>query len=377
MAIRTILFLLVILFYPLEAANLLIFYPQKDSSCLEEKLSGGIPTHFIYSLEEIKDHEEWFDLILVVDQEPSWICQNFDQIIISAMQRHFPDFDGVLHFHSDLNPSTNQAPVVGKPYYQRLGTLYYPDYQSSCYLDELTYVSRILGKELPLHQPLFLFSDPSSPNLKDLELLNQRRLRNFDLDPSLIDALFPKEWSILICTLDERLDQFSILYQKLQKQIHHYGLEDQIEILFFRDNRERSIGEKRNALLRQSRGKYINFIDDDDDVHDDYIKMLYDRIKKKPDCVSLYGMITFDGNYPTPFFHSIAYDHYFEKPGAYYRPPNPINPIKRSIAAQFLFPHTSYTEDTDWAMQIARSKLLKKEESVFEPYYFYKYIRNK
>lgn len=183
-----------------------------------------------------------------------------------------------------------------------------------------------------------------------------------------------KDWSILICTLQEREKQFQELHNKLMGQIREHHLEDRVEILSFKDNREAPVGVKRNALVRQSKADYINFIDDDDDVHDHYIKMIHDRLKSSPDCVSLVGIITFNGKSPTTFIHSIAYNSYFQSNGTYYRPPNHLNTMKRSIASQFLFPEISFGEDTDWAMQIARSGQLKKEEVVSEPYYFYKYV---
>ena len=101
--------------------------------------------------------------------------------------------------------------------------------------------------------------------------------------------------------------------------------------------------------------------------------MIYEKLQKNPDCVSLKGIITFDGANPRIFIHSIKYDHYFEKDGIYYRPPNHLNTIKRSIAIQFQFPNENTFEDTNWAMQIARSKLLNVEEEILEPFYFYNY----
>lgn len=186
-----------------------------------------------------------------------------------------------------------------------------------------------------------------------------------------------KIWSILICTLEERRKSFDCLYEKLMKQIENCGLEKEIEILWFLDNREASVGYKRNFLLQASQGKYINFIDDDDDIHDNYIHMIYEKLKKGPDCVSLIGIITTDDRRPKKFIHSIRYKTYFEESGVYFRPPNHLNPIKRSIAIQFPFPNKYFGEDTDWAMMIARSGLIKKEEEIREPYYFYKYVSAK
>ncbi len=178
-------------------------------------------------------------------------------------------------------------------------------------------------------------------------------------------------WSILICTLEERVLSFDKLYKNLQKQIEKACLEDQIEVLYFLDNREKSIGYKRNWLLAKSKGEYVSCIDDDDAVHDNYIGMIYEKLLEKPDCISLTGIISYKNEHKRVFIHSLAYTSYYEKDQVYYRPPNHLNPIKRSIAIQFLFPENNYGEDTSWAMQLASSGLLQKEAIIDEPYYFY------
>lgn len=182
-----------------------------------------------------------------------------------------------------------------------------------------------------------------------------------------------KIWSILICTLQEREDRFNFIYNKLINQINALNLNDEIEILYFLDNREHNIGYKRNYLLEVSTGKYTCFIDDDDDVHDQYIEMIYERLLKNPDCVSLIGIITFNNINPRVFIHSIIYDSWFQKNEIYYRPPNHLNPIRSKIAKKFAFPEKNYGEDADWSMQISRSGLLKTEEEINVPYYFYQY----
>lgn len=186
-----------------------------------------------------------------------------------------------------------------------------------------------------------------------------------------------KTWSILICTLKERKAQFDHIYNKLMSQIKALGLEQEIEVLYFCDNREHSVGYKRNFLLKASAGRYINYVDDDDDVHDHYVQMIYEKLQHNPDCVSLVGVITFDAKRSQYFVHSIKYKSYFSENNVFYRPPNHLNPIRKSIAIQFPFPEISFGEDTNWAMQIARSGLLKIEEEIKEPYYFYNYVSNK
>ncbi len=185
-----------------------------------------------------------------------------------------------------------------------------------------------------------------------------------------------KIWSILICTLEERKDSFNKLYNTLQAQIKENMLDNKIEVLSHSDNREMTVGCKRNLLLNQSKGEYTCYIDDDDDIHPNYIKMIYEKLQKKPDCVSLTGIVTVNGKNPKKFIHSLAYKTWFEKDGIYYRPPNHLNPIKRSIAIRFLFPEIRHGEDVAWCLAIVKSGLLQKQELINEPYYFYNYNTN-
>ena len=119
------------------------------------------------------------------------------------------------------------------------------------------------------------------------------------------DATNSVRWSILICTLDARMQMFDHLLSKMKQQIALENLEHEVEIVYFKDNKEFSIGYKRNALIAQAKGAYVNFVDDDDDVHDHYVRMLYQALKSDPDCVSLQGIITWDGQYPTRFVHAL------------------------------------------------------------------------
>jgi len=183
-----------------------------------------------------------------------------------------------------------------------------------------------------------------------------------------------KIWSILICTITERAQQFEQLTSILKKQIQEHHLENKIEVLFFCDVAGQCpIGYKRNKLLQASSGKYTCFVDDDDMLHVDYIKLIYDKLQTDVDCVSLMGIRTKDGKDPEPFIHSIEYDSYFARDGIWRRPPNHLNPIKRTKAITCAFPVVNWGEDTDWAMALSRSGCLKTQEKIEVPYYFYNY----
>lgn len=330
-----------------------------------------------------------FDILIAASDDMIPMVNDFDIVIHNAMKESFPDLDGILNYHDGAVGGTcNTIPIMGSIYYKRFGYIYHPAYKALVCNVELTNVSKILRKEKIIDQMLIKHHHPAwglAPNddlynkneayhEHDRAVFMQRRAHCFDLSPQDLDHAMPKLWSILICTIDERSQSFNTLCEKLIKQIEHLGLENHIEILAYKDKRgEHTVGSKRNALVQESQGKYISFIDDDDDINQNYVQLIYEKLLRNPDCVSLTGIITFNGDNAKKFIHSICYDTYFETPEAYFRPPNHLNPIRRSVAAQFMFPEKNYGEDTDWAMTIARSKLLHTEEVIEEPYYFYLY----
>ena len=86
--------------------------------------------------------------------------------------------------------------------------------------------------------------------------------------------------SILILSIPSRLHFLKPLMEKLEKQI---GNRQDVEILSIMDNKSFGISEKRNELLKLARGSHLAWIDDDDDVADNYVDRLTETIEKNPD----------------------------------------------------------------------------------------------
>lgn len=175
------------------------------------------------------------------------------------------------------------------------------------------------------------------------------------------------KFSILICSLEDRANQLRGLLDLLERQI----VRGQSEILTAVDNRQKPTGEKRNGLIAQAKGDYIAFVDDDDLVADNYVAKILEAVKTDPDCVGINGIITFDGADPRKFIHSLRYNSWFEKDEIYYRCPNHLNPVKRSIALQVPFPNIVFGEDKAYSDGL--QKLLHSEVYVEEPIYYYLY----
>ena len=93
--------------------------------------------------------------------------------------------------------------------------------------------------------------------------------------------------SILILSIPSRFDIVRPLIDKLMKQI---GDREDVEILSLMDNKSLHIWEKRNELMKIARGSHLTWLDDDDDVSDDYVYKLTETIHKNPNL----DVISFD-----------------------------------------------------------------------------------
>ena len=174
--------------------------------------------------------------------------------------------------------------------------------------------------------------------------------------------------SILIPSLEERKPKLEQLKAELANQIGKRN----VEVLSLSDNRQMSIGQKRNMLLTQSTGEYVAFVDDDDMVSPDYIEKVLNALTKNPDCSSLTGEIVFSDGYSRPFIHSLRYTQWIDdhEGKVYYRPPNHLNAVRRAIAVQVGFPPWYSGEDRSFSMGIRH--YLKKEEWIEGVIYNYK-----
>jgi glycosyltransferase involved in cell wall biosynthesis len=176
--------------------------------------------------------------------------------------------------------------------------------------------------------------------------------------------------SVLICTKPDRFAMLETLVSGLNEQIKKNKLSKEVEILTD-DRMDITVGQKRNELIDQSKGKFVAFIDDDDEVHTDYLKLIVETIKEdeKIDCIGINGVIIFDKLYTRKWFVSMTYGDWHEKDSIFYRTPNHIAPIKRDLAIKCKFPDLNFGEDKHFSDLVL--PLLKKEAIIDTPLYVY------
>lgn len=175
----------------------------------------------------------------------------------------------------------------------------------------------------------------------------------------------PKKLSILICSIAGREASLNKLLGSIKKQMNN-----QVEVLVKKDNQEISVGAKRNILLKKARGEYICFVDDDDMISDDYVSKILKALKSGPDCCSLEGRrIQQRKGGQQSFFHSLTYSSWYKRNGVYYRSPNHLNTVRRSLALQVKFLDKNTGEDHDYSKRLL--PLLKTEKPVKGVIYYY------
>ena len=90
---------------------------------------------------------EAFDLLLLASDDMLPITPNYDDVICTDMQQHYPNFDGALHYNDGrVGNALSTLSIMGYHLYKRFGYIYHPDYMSLWCDNEYTDVAREWGK---------------------------------------------------------------------------------------------------------------------------------------------------------------------------------------------------------------------------------------
>lgn len=173
--------------------------------------------------------------------------------------------------------------------------------------------------------------------------------------------------SILIPTITGREHMYQRLIDSLQRQMM-----PGVEILQCCDNKELSIGTKRQTLLNSCTSDYMVMVDDDDNVAHDFIPRIMEALKEQPDCVTYIELVS-TGSGSQYACHSNKYREWANgRDGfAYVRTPFYKDVIRTSIAKEIGFRDLRYGEDHDFAKRLKASGLIKTEVHIPEVMYYY------
>jgi glycosyltransferase involved in cell wall biosynthesis len=175
--------------------------------------------------------------------------------------------------------------------------------------------------------------------------------------------------SILVPTTIERSKVFNRLLHEIKRQIKPF--KKQIEILSLCDNKEMTIGEKRNKLYQMAKGKYSWQIDDDDWIHPDAIEKIMKAVENDSDCITFSEVVIFDGKRLENSNFSLKYVDWADNQDGYNHVRIPFfkTPIKTEICRLVAVKDIRFAEDHEFARSI--NPLLKTETHIDDYLYWY------
>ena len=159
----------------------------------------------------------------------------------------------------------------------------------------------------------------------------------------------------------------SRLLEKLTKQAEGKP----VEILSIIDNRSIRVGKKRDHLINLAQGRFVVFVDDDDDVDDTYVGSLLAAIRSAPhtDLIVFDTLVSIDGG---PW-KNCRYDLHTDMQDGenYERLPNHICCWRKDLAESVPHENVNWGEDNWWSFEIVKEA--KTQYRIYKPLYRYHY----
>lgn len=304
-----------------------------------------------------------WDIVVLVSDDMQPQIRGYDDVIRNHMQAMFPDTDGILWFNDGYQgDKLNTLSIYGRRMYERLGHLYEPAYKSLFCDTELTDRCRGDLASKCFYSPFVLIrhEHPGTGYGQTMDPLYARNQTywNQDMYTYIRRKTYPVQWSALIATIPGRESSLQRLVASIHEKVKRIAPELTYEIRLAFDNRQQSIGLKRESLLQAAKGKYMSFLDDDDEITDAYIEDLWATLQGEFHVMRLRGEIA-----PYTFTHSLEtkLTDTMAQGDVFVRPPNHLNPMMTDVAKMIHFKDAVRGEDLDWTIRLARTGFLTSE----------------
>jgi GT2 family glycosyltransferase len=180
--------------------------------------------------------------------------------------------------------------------------------------------------------------------------------------------------TILVCSVHTRYKTF---LPKIQDQLYEqYAAlsetdQDRVEIIILTDNKKMMLGHKRNVMVDIAQGKYVAFVDDDDRIAPDYMAELLKGTESDADCIAFQAEVSLNGEQPKICYYSKDVKRDYNHRDGYYRIPNHICCVKRSVSLKSSFPNVLYGEDAGYGKVLL--PFIKTEHKIDKVLYYYDY----
>lgn len=88
-----------------------------------------------------------FNVLVLVSDDMIPQIPNYDDVIYNDFQKHFPDYDGCLHYNDGrVGDRLNTLVIMGHPLYNKFGYIYHPSYMSLWCDNEFHDTTYTMGK---------------------------------------------------------------------------------------------------------------------------------------------------------------------------------------------------------------------------------------
>lgn len=179
--------------------------------------------------------------------------------------------------------------------------------------------------------------------------------------------------TIAIPTIVTRKHQFDLLRLHIQNQINELGLQKEVEIISECDNKEISIGAKRQLLIDKAKGDYIVMIDDDDWCPYYFVVEIIQAIESNPGCVGYLELCKFQNRKDEISCFSNRFREWGDNQFGYNHVRTPFfkSPIKTELVKKVGCKDLRFAEDHQFAKDIL--PFLKTEVFINKVMYEYRY----
>jgi hypothetical protein len=304
-----------------------------------------------------------WDIVVLVSDDMIPQIKGYDDVIRNYMRSRFPDTNGILWFNDGCQEKKlNTLCVFGRKMYESFGFLYNPAYKSLFCDTELTDQcnGELASRCFYIPYCIIRHEHPGTgfANKMDALYAINQRFWTTDMHTYISRKTYKYELSILIPTMPGRETSLKRLTESIHEKMARICPDIRYEIRIGFDNREWTVGAKRQALLQAAEGKYVAFVDDDDEITNAYMEDVASTIKGKYHVMRLRGQIS-----QYTFTHSVEnkLDAPMARGEVFLRPPNHLNPMMTDIAKLISFKDAYRGEDLEWTIRMAQSGFLQKE----------------
>jgi hypothetical protein len=304
-----------------------------------------------------------WDIVVLVSDDMIPQIAGWDDVIRNHMAAYFPDTRGILWFNDGCQgEKLNTLCIFGRKMYESFGHIYEPAYKSLFCDTELT--DRCRADLAPfcryVSYCIIRHEHPGTGYAQNMDTLYAKNQTywNDDMYTYIARKTYEYDWSVLIPTMTGREAGLRRLVESIREKVGRICPDTRVEFCLAFDNRETSVGLKRQQLIQNAKGRYSSFIDDDDDITDAYVEDVVAMIRGGYPVMRLRGQIS-----QYTFTHSL--ENTLQSPMAvgevFLRPPNHLNPIMTDVAKFVHYKDAIRGEDLDWMIRMSQSGFLTNE----------------